>query len=554
LKIKLLFLSIFSIIFLTFSGCEKDAAIGDQRIVIGLASDVETLNPLYYFSLDEGVLSGMLYLGLFGHEWNSEKGELDIVPMLAEKWEWSEDSLSILIYLRDDVFWRDGTQLTAEDIVFTFDMYSDPDVESRLYGSFIKFHTNNVLHIDLEKTFDVEDQFKLKINFKENSNPSLFDIDYPIIPKHAFEKLDRKNLAVLEKGLDTVTSGPFYLSKRERNNFITFRANEKSFLNDPENINEIIFKIVPSYDSRLTQLGSGEIDFMDEINPSDAAALINNEMLNIEAVKGRFYDYAGWNNIDPVSYKTNQAVIPHKLFGNSEIRKALTLAINRTEILEEFLLGYGELAAGPIAPIFTNAYDDSLTPLSYDPVKAKEILLQQGWIDSNNDGIIEKNNNAFVFTLSIPSGNPRRQFAATVIKNNLRAVGIDVKVHQLEPGVFFDQLFKKEMDAWIVGWSVPIPPDLKPFWHSNLNENNFNVVSYQNKNADLILEKIEAVNSGEGKNYLIKEFQNILYQDNPVTFLYWIDNLAAYNKRINNVNINPLGSIQQTWKWKTSDN
>jgi len=217
------------------------------------------------------------------------------------------------------------------------------------------------------------------------------------------------------------------------------------------------------------------------------------------------------------------------------------------------LKGYGDLGAGPVSPIFKKYFDQTLKPFEYNPGKAKEILNRQGWIDEDKNGIIEKNRLPFRFVLNIPSGNPRREFAATIIKNNLREVGIDVSVQSYEPNVFFEKLFAREFDSWIAAWGIPLPLDLKPFWHSDLQANQYNLAGFRNKSVDSLLELIIITKDDNQKTGYYKKIQSIIYNETPFTFLYWIDNIVAYNKRIKNINVTPLYPLHHAWYWKLED-
>ena len=173
------------------------------------------------------------------------------------------------------------------------------------------------------------------------------------------------------------------------------------------------------------------------------------EILILFPIKGREYDYIGWNNIDPVKYAKEKKKVPNPLFGNANIRKALTYALNRDEVINNYLNNSGEKAVGPIAPIFKSIFDSTLVPYEYNPEKAKEIFASEGWHPSKSDGILEKNGKKFSFNLYMATGNPRREFAMTVFKNNLRAVGVDVQIERMEMSSFFNKLFAKQFDAWI---------------------------------------------------------------------------------------------------------
>jgi peptide/nickel transport system substrate-binding protein len=538
---------------LFISACEKESPVRQNIVVIGIPSDISTFNPLFAFSVDEGTITELLYLSLINFKWDEDKGNINPEPMLAESWEWNDDSSSITFSLRDDVYWSDGVKFSAYDVVFSFDVYSDPDVNSRLFETFTDFYTDNGNHIDIEKTFEVIDSFKVKINFLPNSTPTMPEIVFPFIPKHIFENIERKNIETSEENFKPVTNGPFLLSSWDKNQSIRIKANINSFLHNPDGVDELIFKIVPDYNSRLTQLKKKEIDLAELIKTEDIKQLSQEEHLKINSQKGREYDYAGWSNIDYEFYHSTGEVRPHKLFGSAEVRRALTQAINRKEILDEYLLGYGQLSVGPVSSIFKDAGDPDLKPYSYDLGKAKSLLEAEGWKDVDNDGILEKGDSEFKFKLFIPSGNPRRSFAATVIKNNLKQLGIEVTVETIELGVLIDNMYEKNMDAWMIGWYVPVPINLKISWYSDLEKTPYNFAGYQNREADKILDEISNETDPKKLNELYKKLQKIIHDDEPVTFLYWVDNIVVYNGKIENININPLGAVHHCWEWTVKE-
>jgi peptide/nickel transport system substrate-binding protein len=550
-KYCLLFIAILTL--LIFQSCESESPSGNDSVIIGIASDVQSLNPANSISITEGNITELLYLSLFQHRWNEKESTIDVQPMLAQKWEWNSDSTSLLIHLRDDVLWTDGKKCTAEDVVFSFDIYSDPDVQTRLFNTFDFLYSAHDLSIDIEKTFSIISPYVLKINFPPGSVPSFYRISFPILPKHIYEKADRKNFAASSAGFKIVSNGAYSLHSWKKDQAIILHANKKSFLYRPSSVPELIFKIIPDYTSRLTQLRKGEIDMMEDIRPEDINTLKKEEHLNIVPVKGREYEYIGWSNIDQEKFNNSGIVVPHKLFGSSAVRKALTIAINRNEILEEYLYGYGQLANGPVSPIFKKAADTSLQPYPFNPDSALKILNMEGWADKDEDGILEKGNREFRFKLYIPAGNPRREFTAAMIKNNLKAVGIDVTIDALEMGTFIDNMFGRKFDAWLVSWFISLPPDLKSFWYSDLKSMYLNNAGYRDKKADMLLSSLEEKISIEKQDSLYREIQGLLYNDQPVTFLYWTDNITAYNKRIKNMNIDPLGFIHHCWEWSVKN-
>ena len=540
------------ILIVLIPACQKENFQNKNRVVIAISSDINSYSPLYAVNFNEGMVMQLLYPALVRYEWNYKTGEPERYPMLADKWTWSRDSSSITFFLRKNGKWTDGQPVTAKDVVFSFDVYSDPAVQSRFYGSFKSLAVDSNQHIILDKTFKVINPYEITVNFKKGSVPSFSDLDLPILPEHMFKGIARKNYETAEKDLKPISDGPFYLEKWDRNQAIYLRANNKFPFYDENNIQEVIFKIVPDYNSRITQLKNGEVDFVQDVKADDIPELIKRGNLKVDPIKGRDYDYIGWNNVDPETYAKTKKFVPNKLFGDPRVRMALTYATNREEVVKEFLDNYGQLAVSPIAPIFTSAIDTALKPIPYDPAKAKALLAKAGWRDVNGEGILSKGNMKFSFTLNIPSGNPLREFAAALFKNNLRAVGIDMKINASEPGVFFPKMYARGYNAWMAGWTVAIPILIKPLWYSSMPDGAYNLVSFQDKKMDKIIDRIDDTKSEKIKNNLYKDFQQIVYKNQPTTFLYWIDNIVVYNKRIQNVIISPLGPIDNCWEWRVN--
>jgi peptide/nickel transport system substrate-binding protein len=534
------------IIFILIPGCGSEQK--KSVVVIGISYEPESLNPLYAFSGYEISITELLYPSLVKLKWDGKKGDVDVTPMLAESILW-EDSVTAVVTIKGGISWSDSVEFTSRDVVFSFDLFSDPVVQSRLYGSFINFNTDDDLRIR-SSGFEIIDSHNLRIKFREGSFPSEIDFDLPLLPEHVYKDLQRDNIIFSGKEMDPVTCGPFKLKSWRRNQSVILEKNKDYFLLRENAPDEIYFKIIPDYTSRITQLKNGEIDFADDIKIEDVKELAKNDNLSVGFVKGREYDYIGWNNF----VSSGNSTRTNPFFGDKNVRKALTLAVNRYEIMNDYLLNYGEVASSSISPIFKEAIDSSIQPYPYNPSAARELLNEAGWSDIDNDGILEKGKHEFSFTLNIPSGNPRRDFAAVVIKNNLKILGVDVNIEVMEPSVFFEKMFNRELKAWIAGWSIPIPQEVKVYWYSDFSQAPFNVAGFRSSEADLVIEKIVKENDPGRKNKLYREMHKILHEENPVTFLYWIDNLVVYNnKRIKNISITPLGAVHHIWEWETDE-
>lgn len=541
LLVKYILYLIFISLFL--SSCSNEKAPTKDEIVIGIQADVQTINPMYAFSLIEGNLVDLLFMKPANEIWNKTLGVIEFKPMLAEKWKWNEDSTSIKLYLRDDIYWSDGKPITSSDLVFTFDVYSDPEVNSRFFGLFDDFYTYENLQIDTAKSFTIISPKELRINFPEDASPDFLDINLEIIPKHIWSQHSRNEFEHAKANFKPVTSGPFKLDKWEKEGFISIVRDSSSFLFNPENLQKIIFKIIPDYKTRIFELTTGAIDLLDNIKSEDVGELNQSDELEIVSLRGRDYDYIGWNHKDPKQDS------PNKFFSSPEIRKALSYAINREEMVDSYLGKFGEICKGPVSPMFKLYYDTDGKIHNYNPSRSKEILLENGWSDTDNNGVLEKGSSEFRFDIYLNSGNPRRNYMAQIIRNNLKAVGIDASIKELETGTYIDGLMNREFDAWIAGWTIPVPIDLNPYWNSDPKVGFLNFSTYQNEEKDKILMQLQSQLPQEEKIRLYKKLRNIFYEDEPVTFLYWFDNIIAYNKKISKIDFSILGLVKNAWEW-----
>lgn len=546
-EMKTSFKTLFFLLLTVLCGCGNNT--DRENFIIGIASDVQTFNPAFTVTMTEGNISELFYLGLVGYNWNESTGILEPYPLIAEKWEWNKDSSSVLVAINKKAKWSDGADITSDDVLFSFDVYSDPEVQSKFYGTFENFELLANQAIDLKKGFQIISAKEIRINFKKNAPASTFNFDLPLLPKHIFGKVNRKEMVNSDLNLKPVGSGPYLLEEWKKNQFIRLKLNRESFLAENNSIGEIVFKVIPDYNSEIVQLKKNEIDFAEELKFEQIAELKNNKDLVIATIKGRDYDYLGLNNISPERFEKG-VIEDNRFFADSLVRKAIAYAVDREMIVGEYLGGYGKTAVIPIAPIFKSVSDSSLKAFPYSPKIAKEILSRAGWRDTDNDGLLDKNGKKFTFSLALQGSNKLRNEIASIIKDNLKQIGIEVKIETYESSVFVEKMFARKFDAFLSGWSVPIPVDLKPYWNSDLLNNPANTTGYRNKKVDILLEKMKSkLSSGEMKN-VYSEFQRYFYNEMPAVLLFWSDKIVSYNKKLSNPDFSPLGTIHYCWKWR----
>ncbi|MBK7499365.1 MAG: hypothetical protein IPI19_09715 [Ignavibacteriales bacterium] len=543
------FLIIVAFSFIVFTSCSQNSEKSKSVIVVGVSSDVATINPLYAFDLQEGHLVDLLFLKPALEIWNDSLGIIEFSPLLAESWLFSKDSNSITLNLRNNIYWSDGKPITTDDVIFSFDVYSDPKVNSRLFGMFNNFYQDKEFHIEIDKTFRKNSDKSLTIFFKDYKSFTLLDINHSILPEHVYKGIKREDIETAELNFNPVTSGPFKLYKWDRDQKIHLRADSSCFLFNSKNVQEIIFKIIPDEYSRITQLKKGEIDLIEDVSSEKVQELTPNENIIIGSIKGRDYDYVGWNHIDPISYSQKQNK-PNKFFSSAKTRKALSLAINRNEIFQSIVGKYGVIYDSPISPIFKQYFDSSLIKTEYNPSLAKKILAEEGWKDNNGDGILEKNNQKFSFKIYTAAGNSIRQYIGTIIKNNLKEVGIETELMFIEKNELVDGMIGRKYDAWISGWSIEIPLKLDTYWSSDPEKIMLNFSNFSNQELEKIFNDIKPADSEEKKISNYKRVSEIFKEYEPVTMLFWTNNIIGYNKRIKNIKFSPLGLFSNAWEWR----
>lgn len=546
---KILFVASLILISLIAGNCSKDQSSDKNIVVIGIPSDVATINPLYAFDLQEGHLTDLLFLKPAMEKWNDSLGLIEFEPMLAESWNVNKDSSFITVNLRDNIFWSDGKPITVDDIIFSFDVYSDPKVNSRLYGLFGNFYSDENLHVDAGKTFRKNSEKSITIFFKDYKQFSFLDINFAILPSHAYQKISRDDIGTAEINFKPITSGPFKVYKWERDQKIHLIADSSSYLFNGNNVQEIIFKIVPDDFSLFTQLKTGEVDLIEGFEAERVKELNDYEQLTTTSIKGRDFDYLGWNNIDPDAYQKKQ-IKPNRFFSSAKIRKALSIAINRNEIFRSVIGKFGQIYDSPISPIFKSYIDSSLFSFDYNPSLAKQMLEDEGWKDNNGDGILEKDNKKFSFNIYSNTGNPIREYAATVIKNNLKEIGIEAETIFVERSELIDGLINKKYDAFLSGWTVQIPLNLDNFRDPVSEKGMFNFSGYNNQEVNDLLANLNPSDSESKKFSTYKSISKIFKETEPVTILFWVDNIIVYNKRIKNLKISPLGLYNDAWAWR----
>ena len=539
---------------LSWASCSREQ--GQNGIVIvAIEGDVDSFNPLFAEEVIAGEIGDLLYPALVGSDFDSSRGKLTYTPLLAHSWEFSPSGRDVTFHLVWGASWSDGAPITANDVQLSYQLYADSTVASVRQAAVENLERFDGVQ-DISRSVEVVDDSTVVFHFESRSAGHLFDAGLPVLPAHVFGRIPRGELRTLRMDKDLVVSGPFLLQRWIPLQEIVLVPNPASRLPYPAKISQLVFRVIPEHASRVAQLKSGDVHLVAGLRPEDAAEIeANNPALAIISTPGRDYDFLGWNNIDPEAFGSSdgKAIRPHPLFGSATVRRALTMAINRDEIAKSFLGDHGRQAFGGVSPLFRWAFNDTLRPLPYDPQRALALLREEGWRDSNRDGILDRNGKNFSFTLHIPSGNQLRGVVATVVQQQLRNVNIEMKIEQVERGTFWDNLMGRRYDAWFAGFTVPLQMQLDDLWGSDLEKYPFNLTGFRSARVDEILASCRTLTNEADGGPLWKEFQVIAHQQQPCTFLFWINNIVGMNRRINDANIGVLGTTHKAWEWTVAE-
>jgi len=223
------------------------------------------------------------------------------------------------------------------------------------------------------------------------------------------------------------------------------------------------------------------------------------------------YSYIGWNADKPY-------------FSDKRVRRAMSYALKADEILKEIRFGLGKRTTGPITPGLPH-YDDTLEPIPYDLDTAKALLTEAGWVDTDNDGILDKeidgNSIPFEFTFNVIA-HPTHQMTAEVLKESLKKLGIKCNLKAMEWANYQKELQSKKFDAVMLGWGTSPNVDFDQIWHSRHADTpkSSNYVAFRSPEADSVIEAMEYEFDMKKRYALAKKFHRIIYEEQPYTFLF----------------------------------
>lgn len=531
---------------------------GDWLVIHSL-SDPEVLNPLTSSDSASSEVDGYIFESLL----TREPRTLALKPDIAlARPEISQDKLTYTFKIRKDVRFQDGRPLTGEDVLFSVKAIKCPFVNA----PFLRVYFNSLVDAELVDPYTIRFVTKEPYFLNESVLGGI-----TLLPRHYYDPqnlLRRVTVRQLSEdpaklpaevkqfgeqfnrnyNRNPLGSGPYRFTSWRTGAEIELRrdrdywGNGKAGIDQPH-VNRLKFRVVNNMDAALIRLKSGSLDYMEALQPVQAVRGTNSARFRREFKKYEYfapaYSYIGWNN-------------DHPIFRDKRVRQAMTYMTNRKQIVKSILFGLGEVVDGPIY-LFRPEYDKNLKSYPFDPQKGLALLREAGWQDTDGDGILDKvidgKKTPLRFEIKVNSGNAVRESVALVLMDELKKHGIAASVRQLDWTIFLNDVKNHQFDAVVLGWAMSTTePDAYQVWHSSQAANKgSNAISYNNPRVDQILEQYRREFDEKKRIQLYKEFQEILSDEQPYTFLYVSKSVSAVDRRFEGVEVFPDGLRPIDW-------
>ncbi|MES2579205.1 MAG: peptide-binding protein [Pseudomonadota bacterium] len=468
-------------------------------------------------------ISGNIFNKLLKYDKN-----LDLEGELAENWQISTDQKTVTFKLKPNLKWADGKPLTSADVLFTWKLVTDEKTRSPYASDY-----------QLVKKAAVPDALTFSVTYDQAYAPALDSwAGLQILPKHLLENQDIHTTAFAR---NPVGSHYYKLDSWTHGENLKLSRNPTSVLGTAK-IDKLVTRIIPDNSAQFLELMADNIDLM-VLDPIKYSRIIParpelQKKLALYKELGNSYTYLGFN-------------LKHKPFDDIRVRKAINYAIDKQEIIDGVYLGLGINIASPYKP-GTRWSNPDLQPYSYDPNKAKALLKEAGFVDSDGDGILEHDGKPFSFEI-ITNQNKEREKSAVLIQRRLKDIGIDVQIRAIEWASFISRFIKTgDFDAVVLGWGLGLDPDQFSIWHSSQNQpGQFNFIGYNNPQIDKLLEQGRLEMDVDKRMKIYHEFAKVLLEDSPIIYLSAGYGLSAIHKRVKGIDspAPPAGIGYNSHEW-----
>ena len=490
---------------------------------VGMLGDVDSLNPF------TGILAEAYEIYQLQYATLMQPSSTDFTPApgLAESWEESADGKTWTYTLRPDLVWSDGTPLTANDVVYTFNRILNGRYEKTNYGNYLR----NVTGVT------ATDDRTVVVTVKAPS-PIMERLAVYILPEHIWSAIDGKAVKSFANeptdGQPLVGSGPFLVAEREDGQFIRMVANDSYYGGRPK-VDELIFRIYNNPDALGQALKKGEVDF--------AEGLTADVFETLEGAEG-ITTYAGaYSGFNELAFNMGAALTDGTPIGDGNphiqdlaVRQAISHAIDRQQLVDKVLNGYGTPGSTFIPPLYSTLHVDPATQ-NFDPALANQILDDAGYA-MGPDGIrIGPDGVPMSYRFFVRSDSATSVKSGEYIKAYLADIGIEANVKPVTEDALYEIIGRGEFDMFEWGWVVEPDPDyqLSTFTCAKRSYKDGDTIYadlsdsfYCNPEYDALYEAQSVETDQAARADIVKQMQTMVYDDVAYVVLYYYDNLEAY--------------------------
>ncbi|MDP2955189.1 MAG: ABC transporter substrate-binding protein [Longimicrobiales bacterium] len=458
-------------------------------------------------------------------------------PYLAESWEVDEDLTEITFHIRRDVLWHDGVPTTARDVAFTYLRATDP---ATLFPNSAYW----IHYVAGEAGVEVVDDYTVKVRMRPHAEFMDPWRTLGILPEHLLGDVTPEALREHPYGSRCpVGNGPFVFREHRDQDRWVFTGNPAfpAGLGGRPFLETYVYRIVPDQSTLLNELLAGSVDVYVAPRPDQAKQIVDAPGLRLLRAPFRDFAFAGWNARRPQ-------------LADARVRRAITMGTDRQQIVDALLEGYGQVASSTLLPVHW-AYDPAQpNALPFDPAAARVLLDEAGWADRDGDGVRESGQGVrLAITLLYNQGNQARKRIAEILQIQLRDIGIEVTPQVLEWGALIDKISnpeRRDYDGVVLAWVGEFRVDDTGLFHSGYVDGANAYSGTRNPALDELLDTLGLIADRDAARPLWARYEEVLAQEQPYTFLYFLDRLMGAQEVVEGLAVDARGewvSVRDWW-------